>query len=130
MGLSSWVASDNAADFRYVLLQALSRKLPDVQKRDVREVVSQELNDMANYCNTPGYINLALCLEAQGDDESLYDEEFPKGLPKFDHLLTLAQLKKASRLFTREIPKWDPKHQPRLKELHKLVTVLLKERRK
>lgn len=128
MGLSNWVASDGAADFRYMLLQALSRKLPDVQKRDVREVVSQELNDMANDFNTPGYVNLALCLEVQGEDASDYDDEFPKGLPKFDHLLTLTQLKKASRLFSQESSKWNPEYKQRLKELHQVIVKLIKSR--
>jgi len=125
--IDHWVASDGASDFRWTLIQAFGVALmPEAERKtNVRKVVTKELADMANNYNTPGYLNLALCLEVEGKDKG-YDEE----LPVFSHLLTTAQLRKADRLFTKEIPHWNPKHRPRLKQLHKVITTLIKQRGK
>jgi hypothetical protein len=130
MGLSSWVDSDNAADFRYVLQQQFKKfaKDPAALKRAVREVVDLELKDMANDFNTPGMVNLALCIESEGD---LGNPEYEDpGLPVFSNLLTVAQLQKASKLFVQEMPHWSPGHQGRLKEMRQVIVKALKARRK
>jgi hypothetical protein len=130
MGLSSWVESDGAADFRYVLQQQFKKfaKDPAALKRAVREVVDLELKDMANEYNTPGMVNLALCIEGEDDPG---DPEFDDaGLPVFSNLLTVPQLKKASKLFVQEMPHWNPEHKSRLKELHQVIVKALKARRK
>jgi hypothetical protein len=127
MGLSSWVDSDGAADFRYVLQKQFEKfaKYPPGLKRAVREVVDLELADMANEYNTPGMVNLALCIEAEGESTS-YDE----GLPVFSHLLSTQQLTRASQLFVQETPKWKGEFHSRIKELHTVITEALKAKRK
>lgn len=129
MGLDSWVESDCAADFRYVLQKQFANfaKDPAALKRAVREAVDNELADMANEYNTPGYLNLALCIEAEGDPGNIeYDDP---GLPVFSTFLTVAQLQRASRLFVKESPDWCDEHRPRLNELHQVIIKLLKSRR-
>jgi hypothetical protein len=123
--INHWVASDGAADFRAGLIQTLEQTTEAKRTKAVRTEVSKELQDMANDYNTPGYLNLALCLEVEGKDKG-YDEE----LPVFSHRLTTAQLKKTVKLFDQEIPHWNPEHKPRLKELRKLVANLLVKRKK
>lgn len=127
-GLKHWVESDGAADFRYTLLRALAKKQAGARKAAVRKLVDKELKDMANCYNTPGFINLALCLEVEGNDASSYDEEFPNGLPVFSDLLTAAQLRKTEKLFSKHLKGWDPDFTDRLKELHVLVYRLLLKR--
>lgn len=132
MGLSSWVESDGAADFRYVLQQQFKKFGKDQTdarlKEALRNVVDNELDDMANCYNTPGFVNLALCIEAEGDEgDPEYDDP---GLPVFSKYLTAEQLKRASRLFKNNIPDWDTEHRSRLIELHKVIAKILKARRK
>jgi len=130
MGLSNWVESDGAADFRYVLQNQFEKfaKDPAALKRAVRAVVDLELKDMANNWNTPGYVNLALLIEAEGEEPNPEYED--RGLPVFSNLLTIAQLQTASKLFVQEQEDWTYEHRPRLKELHGVVTKALKARRK
>jgi len=129
MGLSSWVESDGAADFRHVLQKQFEKfaKYPPGLKRAIREVVSLELKDMANEYNTPGMVNLALCIESEGDPGDAEYED--PGLPVFSTMLTIPQLQKASRLFVQEMPGWNPEHKPRLKELHQVIVKALKAKR-
>jgi hypothetical protein len=130
MGLSSWVESDNAADFRYTLQKQFEKfaKDPAALKRAVRAVVDNELKDMANDYNTPGMVNLALVLEAEGDPGNpKYDDP---GLPVFSNLLTVVQLQKASKLFVQEMPQWNPEHKSRLKQLHEVITSALRRARR
>ena len=129
MGLSSWVESDCAADFRYTLQKQFEKfpTHPVALKLAIREAVDSELSDMANEYNTPGYVNLALCIEAEG---TVGNPEYKDpGLPVFSKFLTIAQLKRASQLFVKESPDWCDKHKPRLNELHKVITKLLKLKR-
>ena len=128
-GLKHWGESDETADFRWSLLNALARKQAGARKAAVRKLVDMELKDMANCYNTPGFINLALCLEVEGNDASSYDEEFPNGLPVFSDLLTVAQLRKTEKLFSKHLQEWDPDFTDRLKELHVLVYRLLLKRK-
>jgi hypothetical protein len=125
MGLGHWVYSDNASGFRCGLLQALEKTTEAKRNKAIRAEVSNELQDMANNYNTPGYLNLALCLEVEGKDEG-----FDDALPVFSHRLTTAQLKKAVKLFDQEIPKWNTEHRPRARELRKVVAQLLAKRKK
>ena len=131
MGLSSWIESDGAADLRYVLQEQFDEfnGHKDEQRltTDIRQCVDVELKDMANFCNTPGYVNLALVLEDEGDPGN--EEYEDPGLPVFSKFLTIPQLRRASRLFLLEIPKWNTEHQARLKELHKVIIKLLKSKR-
>lgn len=127
-GLRKWVESDEAADFRWVLQQQFKKFGKDKKKLKlaIRKVVEDELDNMANEWNTPGFINLALCIESEGEPPN--EEWEDPGLPKFSHLLTVAHLKRANRLFTREIPEWDAKLRPDLKRLHKVIDNLLNQR--
>ena len=131
MGLSSWVESDCAAGFRYGLQEQFSEfnghKDEKRLKTDIRCCVDKELADMANEYNTPGYLNLALCIESEGDTGNTEYED--PGLPVFSKFLTVAQLKRASRLFVKEGPDWRAEHRSRLNELHQVITTLLKSRR-
>lgn len=127
-GLASWVESDAAADFRYVLQQQFHKFGGDEKKlkRAIQNVVENELDDMANAYNTPGFVNLALCLEDEGGEN---DPNYSDGLSVFSKYLTIAQLRRADRLFTQEIPVWDVGHRPRLKELHKVITKTIESKR-
>ena len=129
MGLSSWVESDCAADFRYTLQKQFEKfsTHPVALKQAIREVVDSELADMANEYNTPGYLNLALCIEAEGDTGNPEYED--PGLPVFSTFLTVAQLQRASRLFVKEGPDWCDEHRSRLNKLHQVITKLLKLKR-
>jgi hypothetical protein len=120
-GLSHWVNSDGAADFRYILQQQFKRFAKDKKKLKlaIRKVVDKELDDMANEWNTPGMVNLALCMEVEDTDDYKYEDD--SGLPVFSKYLTVTQLKRASRLFTTEIPKWDKRHRNRLRKLQKVI---------
>jgi len=129
-GLSHWADSDEAADFRHTLLQALNKKSKAAQKQVVNRVVEKELDNMANCYNTPGFVNLALCMEVEGMDANRWDDEFPKGLPPFSHLIKLEHLKRADRLFERETPQWDSEFRRRLKNLHSVVQTAIKDRKK
>jgi len=125
MGIEHWVESDGAADFRGGLLGALEQTTEAKRNKAVRAVVSAELKDMANEYNTPGYINLALCLEVEGKEKG-YDD----ALPVFSQRLTTAQLKKTVKLFDQKSPHWNPDLKPRLKALRKVVDQLLTKRKK
>lgn len=127
-GLGHWVESDEAADFRWVLLHALRKKSSPAQKQSVNRAVEKELDNMANSHNTPGFINLALCLEVEGMDKGNLDENFPNGLPEFSHLIRLEHLRRADRLFTREIPLWSSEFRRRLKNLHSVIQTAIKDR--
>ena len=130
MGISHWVESDGAADFRHALQKQFEKfaKDPAALKRAVRARVDLELNDMANKWNTPGMVNLALCIESEGDPGNAEYED--PGLPVFSNLLTIAQLQKASRLFVQEMPNWRTEHKLRLMELHQVIVKALKAKRK
>lgn len=56
MGLSHWTESDNAADFKYVFEEKI--------RSEAIKLINRELKDEANEFNTPGYINVALLVEA------------------------------------------------------------------
>jgi len=62
MGLSHWVESDGAADFRYDLQKVLKTN----DKKKLRNVIKKELKDGGNCYNTPGPINMALVMETEG----------------------------------------------------------------
>ena len=130
MGLSSWIESDCAAEFRYVLQKQFENFAKDsvALKRAIREAVDSELTGMANEYNTPGYVNLALCIEAEGDTGNPEYED--PGLPVFSKFLTIDQLQRTSRLFVKESPDWRDEHRSRLNELHQVITKLLKAKRK
>lgn len=122
-GLKHWGESDEAADFRYTLLRALATKRKKDRTLVVRKCVSSELDNMANCYNTPGFINLALCLEVEGQDggNEEYAMDCPDGLPVFSDLLTATQLRKAEKLFSKHLKEWDPDFTDRLRELHVVV---------
>ena len=129
MGLSSWVESDGAADFRYVLQKQFEKfaKDPAALKRAVREVVTLELEDMANEYNTPGMVNLALCIESEGDPGDTEYED--PGLPVFSTMLTIAQLQEAIRLFDKHTPDWNV-FKPRMRQLQRVIVTALEAKRK
>ena len=129
-GLSHWVDSDGAADFRWTLLRALDKKSNSAKRQAVNRVVEKELDDMANNYNTPGFVNLALCLEVEGMDKGHHDDDYPAGLPVFSRLIGLEHLKRADRLFKREIPNWEPEFRRRLTELHSVIQTTIKDRKK
>ena len=74
MGLNHWVESDNAADFRYVLIQNM---LEECKKEVVHET---------NEYNTDGCINIALLLE-DGTFDFLEEYDFEKFGPVFDEAI-------------------------------------------
>jgi len=130
LSLLHWVDSDNAAGFRHLLQEQFKKfaKDPAALKRAVRGVVSNELKDMANDYNTPGFVNLALVMETEGDAGDMEYED--PGLPVFSNLLTMAQLEKASKLFVQEQKNWSYELRSRMKELHKVIVKALKARKK
>jgi hypothetical protein len=130
MGLSSWIESDEAAGFRFTLQQMFEKfgKSPAKLKLAIRKETSRELKNMANAYNTPGFVNLALVLEDEGDKGNPKYED--PGLPVFSTILTLTQLRRADQLFEREIPRWDLGHRNRLQQLHRLIQKLIKDRAK
>ena len=130
LSLLHWVDSDNAADFRHILQEQFTEfaKDPAALKRAVRGVVSHELKDMANDFNTPGFVNLALVMESEGDPGDMEYED--PGLPVFSNLVSVPQLQKASKLFVQEQENWSYEHRPRMKQLHKVIKKALKARKK
>ncbi len=129
MGLSNWVESDGAADFRFNLQQQFEKfaKYPPGLKRAIREVVDEELKDMANEYNTPGFVNLALCIESEGDPGNAEYED--PGLPVFSTMLTVAQLQKAERLFVKHTPDWS-EFKNRMRQLRLVIEKALEAKRK
>ena len=124
-GISHWVESDGAADFRHVLLGALEQKTEAARTKAVRKVISAELKDEANNYNTPGFVNIALCLEVEGHDKG-YDE----ALPVFSQLLTAKQLKTISSALIKAQTEWEPEWEHRLGKLQKLVAAKLPKGKK
>lgn len=124
MGISHWVESDNAADFRGNLVAELNYdgkgKIP--VKTRVRNLVSTELKTSDNEWNTPGFLNLALVLETE-DEKS--QSEYCEDLPKFSHMLTIPQLRSCAKQL-REC-KW-PEERPRLVALARMVDKIIRKR--
>ena len=127
MGIGHWVDSDGAADFRATLLETIekhSSARPAIQKTFVQRVIAKELKDFANEYNTPGFLNIALCLEVEGEDKGWDDP----GLPVFSNLMTLAQLRKVSNLLEQTAEEgWKPK---RMRELKGMVDNLIDQRKR
>lgn len=119
-GLNHWIDSDSAAGLHIAVVEEFHRhraRLP--LKTRIRRLVDQELKDMANEYNTPGFINLALLLEVEGKTADHTDHD----VPVFSNLLTLAQLRECSDLLA--ACKWkEEKH--RLKALKRVVDKLVK----
>ena len=64
MGLSHWVESDNAADFRFTIMEALKQKKGGVAK--ARQLIRKEMKLIDNRWNTVGFVNVALVMEDAG----------------------------------------------------------------
>ncbi len=62
MGLGYWCDSDGASDFRATLQDAEKKG-----KRAAQAVIRKEFKDRANYCNTDGFVNVALVMESAGE---------------------------------------------------------------
>lgn len=125
MGFTSikhWINSDNAAGLHSALTDEFRRRKTRLPlKTRVRRLVDQELKDMANEYNTPGFINLALLLEVEGKERGDPDDY----IPVFSNLLTLTQLRKCSDLLAD--CEWKEEKR-RLKALQRVVDKLVKSK--
>ena len=68
MGLSHWVESDNAADFRYTIMEALKRKKGG--KAKAQRLIRKEMKLVDNQFNTDGSVNVALVMEDAGSEDN------------------------------------------------------------
>ncbi len=87
MGLSHWVESDGAADFRYVLNELFKKhegKKPLTSA--VRKLILKEIKNDANCYNTSGPVNVALVMEDEGSEPNVELED--PGTPVFSKLLS------------------------------------------
>ena len=118
IGINSWIDSDNAAGFASELEREFKRsKTGGAWRTKVRSMVRKELAQTDNQFNTPGWLNVALVLEAEG-------EVGDTSIPLFSKLLTEHQYDRLLADLRREAPEWDRSFQPRLKELRRLVARL------
>lgn len=62
MGLSHWVESDGAADFRSELQDC------PLDKKSIRTLIMKELKNGGNSYNTSGPVNIALVMEDEGKE--------------------------------------------------------------
>ena len=62
MGLSHWVESDGAADFRSELQDC------PLDKKSIRALIMKELKNGGNCYNTSGPVNVALVMEDEGKE--------------------------------------------------------------
>lgn len=62
-GLSSWMDSDEASDFRLTIADSLNK------------LVKKELKNRANEFNTNGIVNISLLIEGKTFDANLLDEK-------------------------------------------------------
>jgi hypothetical protein len=83
MGLSHWVESDGASDFRFVLQEAKGNKAK------LKKLIATELKDFANEYNTPGFLNVALVIADEGVKNG--DGEESDITPAISNLLTKTQ---------------------------------------
>lgn len=93
MGMNHWEESDNAADFVTSYKEATT-----LTKR--RTLLDEELKNFANFCNTPGSVNIALAME---DGIVRKTDLTAKQLNKLSELLTDLKLKSSAK-FKKE---WD-----------------------
>ena len=91
MGLSHWGESDNAADFRYVLVETFKKNPVEKgigrQERAIRELVREEMKNQANCYNTEGAINVALVMESEGVESKDWEDK-DDTTPVFSKMLT------------------------------------------
>ena len=128
MGLNHWQESDNAAGFQSTLVELFTkygRRPVDLKKR-VRMLVDIQLDDMANGFNTPGFVNVALCIEVQGVPQ----EDLDWYTPEFSKLLTMAQFRRMDGLFKREITEWPVDLRDDLRRLHKVIRNCISRRKR
>lgn len=88
-GLSNWVQSDSAADFRYTLQDCFKqneKKGVATLKKAVRTLIMKELKDKGNCYNTEGAVNIALVMEDEGAPANSEYED--AGTPVFSKLLS------------------------------------------
>jgi hypothetical protein len=64
MGLSHWAESDNAAGFRYTIMEALKQKKGGRAK--AQRLIRKEMKLTCNQWNTDGPVNVALVMEDAG----------------------------------------------------------------
>lgn len=119
-GIKSWLDSDNAADFVSELETAFARcrKRKTSWRTSVRRLVQAEMKEWDNEFNTPGWLNVALALEAEGVKDEFYS------VPVFSELLTERQYDLLLGYFDREMPEWNRTFRPRLKQLRDMVVTL------
>ena len=93
MGLSSWVESDHAADFRYTLQREFGTtegKPVRVRNAAIKRLIREEMENQGNSYNTEGAINIALVMEDEGSKAADYEEI---GTPVFSKLLTKTEFR-------------------------------------
>jgi hypothetical protein len=139
MGLSNWIQSDGAADFRYTLQEVFKKNLKKGQKaltKAVRDLICKEIKDKGNCYNTDGGINIALVMEDEGSPAESFDDD-GLGTPKFSNLLTKKEfaliLKSLDSSIdeTKKIDEWTDKenafwHRDNYKRMKKSVTKKMK----
>lgn len=132
MGLSHWVESDGASDFRCVL-QELFKKHEGKKtlKTAVRKLIFKETKNGSNFCNTDGVVNIALVMEDEGNIEVPLEKGEPEDkTPEFSKLLSKKEFKAILDGLTKLIKKCGPEdmsdkntnwHRENFERLRKLV---------
>lgn len=88
MGISHWVASDHASDFRAELQDC------NGDEKKLKNCVAEELVNFANEYNTSGYLNIPLIIADEGNDFGSNEIIPEKDItPVISHLLTKEQYK-------------------------------------
>ena len=132
MGLSHWIESDASSGLYYTIQDLFVKYGMNEKKlkKAIRSTIQEQLDSDDDNYNTPGYVNLALCLAAEGKD--YINDLLPiegKRLPKFSQYISTPQLRKASRLFVKGFPTWDKCELDQVTNLHSIITKMLKFRR-
>jgi hypothetical protein len=125
-GLNHWGSSDNAADFASQI-QDIDCSWRQTKVRDrIRKFVAKEFKEQGNEYNTPGVLNIALVLDAEGTGDNISATR----IPIFSKYLDLRTLKKLHKDLIAESKRWSKEFKPDIIRLAKSVNDKIKARQR